>query len=66
MQLMQKLRKLVVQKSDLNLTREFKADIRKQHNLYVNDLVGDVKANSRDFYRCIYVSQRSDTYGILH
>ena len=27
--------------------------IRKQHELYVNNLVGDVKANPRDFYRYI-------------
>ena len=32
-----------------NLRREIKADIRKQHDLYVNNLVGDVKANPRDF-----------------
>ena len=31
------------------LRREIKADIRKQHDLYVNNLVGDVKANPRDF-----------------
>ena len=35
------------------LRREIKADIRKQHELYVNNLVGDVKANPRDFYRYI-------------
>ena len=42
-----------------NLRREIKADIRKQHDLYVNNLVGDVKANPRDFYRYIN-SQRKD------
>ena len=31
------------------LRREIKADIRKQHDLYVNKLVGDVKANPRFF-----------------
>ena len=36
-----------------NLRREIKADIRKQHDLYGNNLVGDVKANPRDFYRYI-------------
>ena len=46
-----------------NLRREIKADIRKQHGLYVNNLVGDVKANPRDFYRYIN-SQRKDTQGI--
>ena len=34
-----------------SLRREIKADIREQHDLYVNNLVGDVKANPRDFYR---------------
>ena len=35
------------------LRREIKADIRKQNDLYVNNLVGDVKANPKDFYRYI-------------
>ena len=35
------------------LRREIKADIRKQHDLYVENLIGDVKANPRDFYRYI-------------
>ena len=38
-------------------------DVRKQHDLYVNNLVGDVKANPRDFYRYIN-SQKKDTQGI--
>ena len=46
-----------------NLRREIKADIRKQHDLYVNNLVGDIKANPRDFYRYIN-SQRKDIQGI--
>ena len=45
------------------LSREIKADVRKQHDLYVNNLVGDVKANPRDFYRYIN-SQKKDTQGI--
>ena len=45
------------------LRREIKADVRKQHDLYVNNLVGDVKANPRDFYRYIN-SQEKDTQGI--
>ena len=45
------------------LRREIKADIRKQHDLYVNNLVGDVKANPRDFYRYIN-RQKKDTQGI--
>ena len=46
-----------------HLRREIKADIKKQHDLYVNNLVGDVKANPRDFYRYIN-SQKKDTQGI--
>ena len=45
------------------LRREIKADVRKQHDLYVNNLVGDVKTNPRDFYRNIN-SQKKDTQGI--
>ena len=45
-----------------NLRKEIKADIRKQHDLYVNNLVGDVKANPRYFYRYIN-SQMKDTQG---
>ena len=46
-----------------SLRKEIKADIRKQHDLYVNNLVRDVKANPRDFYRYIN-SQKKDTQGI--
>ena len=35
------------------LRREIKADVKKQHDLYVSNLVGDIKANPRDFYRYI-------------
>ena len=45
------------------LRREVKDDVRKQHDLYVNNLVGDVKANPRDFYRYIN-SQKKDNQGI--
>ena len=45
------------------LRREIKADVRKQHDLYVNNWVGDVKANPRDFYQYIN-SQKKDTQGI--
>ena len=45
------------------LRREIGADVRKQHDLYVNSLVGDVKANPKDFYRYIN-SQKKDTHGI--
>ena len=45
------------------LRREIKADVREQHDLYVINLVGDVKANPRDFYRYIN-SQKKDTQGI--
>ena len=46
------------------LRREIKADIRKQHDLYVNNLVGDAKAYPNDFYRYIN-SQKKDAQGIL-
>ena len=42
------------------LRREIKADVRKQHDLYVNNLLSDVKANPRDFHRYIN-SQKKDT-----
>ena len=63
MQLTLKQRKLGVQNLEQNLKLEISADIRKQHELYVNNLVGDVKANSRDFYRYIN-SQKKDVQGI--
>ena len=33
------------------LIQEVKADIKKQHDLYINNLVGDIKVNPKDFYR---------------
>ena len=45
------------------LRREIKADVRQRHDLYVNNLVGDVKANPRDFYRYIN-SKKKDIQGI--
>ena len=45
------------------LRREIKDDARMQHDLYVNNLVGDAKANPRDFYRYIN-SQKKDNQGI--
>ena len=47
------------------LRKEIKADVRKQHDLYVNNLAGDVKANPRDFYRYIN-SQKKKTPKIFH
>ena len=45
------------------MRREIKADVKKQHDLYVKHLVGDIKANLRDFY--LYInSQKKDTQGI--
>ena len=42
------------------MRREIKDDVRKQHDLCVNNLVGDVKANPR------YInSQKKDNQGIL-
>ena len=37
-----------------------KADIRKQHDLYMNNLVGDVNAYPRDFYRYISLHKQSE------
>ena len=45
------------------LRRETKADVWKHHDLYVNNLVGDVKTNPRDFYR-YNNNQKKDTQGI--
>ena len=45
------------------MRKEIKDDVRKQHDLYVNNLVGDVKANPRDFYRYIN-SQKKDNQDI--
>ena len=47
------------------LRREIKADVRKQHDLYVNNFVGDVKANPRDFYQYIN-SQKKKTPKVFH
>ena len=46
------------------LRREIKADVSKQHDLYVNNLVGDVKANPRDFYR--YINSQKKTPKVFH
>ena len=46
------------------LRRESKADVRKQRDLYVNNLVGDVKGNPRDVYRHIN-SHKKDTQVML-
>ena len=45
------------------MRRKIKADVRKQHALYVNNLVGDIKANPRDFYRYLN-GQKKDIQGI--
>ena len=36
-----------------SLRRDIKVVLKKQHNLYVNNLVGDIKVNPRDFYQFI-------------
>ena len=43
-----------------SLRTEIKADVKKQHDLYVNNMVGDIKANPKDFYRYVN-SQKQDT-----
>ena len=46
------------------LRQQIKADIKKQHDLYVNKLVGDIiKVNPKDFYQYTN-SQRKDNHGI--
>ena len=40
-----------------------KTEIKKQHELYVNNLVGDITANPRNFYRYTN-NQRKDSQGI--
>ena len=45
------------------LRQQIKADNKKQHNLYVNKLVGDIKVNPKDFYWYTN-SQRKDNQGI--
>ena len=32
------------------LRLEIKADVKKEHDMYVNNLIGRIKANPRDFY----------------
>ena len=46
-----------------SLRREIKADVKQQHDLYVNNLVADIKTNPRDFYRYIN-GQKKDVQGI--
>ena len=46
------------------LRSEIKADVRKQHDLYMNNLVDDVKANPRDFYR--YINSQKKTPKVFH
>ena len=41
-----------------SLRREIKTDIRKQHEWIVNNLLGYVNANPRDFYRYIIVRKK--------
>ena len=47
-----------------SLRREIKADIKTQHDLYVNNFVGDVKVNPRDFYR--YINSQKKTGKLFH
>ena len=46
------------------LRSEIKADVWKQHDLYVNNLVGDVKANPRDFYQ--YINSQKKAPKVFH
>ena len=44
---MLRLKRLAVAKFE-SLRREIKADVKKQHVLYINNLVSDTKANPGD------------------
>ena len=58
---MQKRKRLaVVNWSKFETLRREKADVKKQHDSYVNNLVGDIKANPRDLFRYIN-RQKKDT-----
>ena len=46
------------------LRREIKDDVRKPHDLYVNNFVSDVKENPRNCYWYINI-QKKDNQGIL-
>ena len=46
------------------LRREIKADGKMQHDLFVNNLVDDVKANRSDFYR--YINDKKKTFKVSH
>ena len=63
---MQRQKRQAIANLDQNLKllrRDIKADVRKQHDLYVINLVGDVKANPRDVYQYIN-SKKKETQGI--
>ena len=45
------------------LRKEINTEIKKQHDLYVNSLAGDIRTNPRNFYRNVN-SQRKDNQGI--
>ena len=52
-------------RSKFETLSEIKAGVRKQHDLYVTNLVSDVKTNPRDFYRYIN-SQKKKTSKVFH
>ena len=63
---MLKQKRRAVRNSGQNLKllgREIKDDVRKQLDLYVTNLVGDVKANSRAFYR--YINSQKKTIKVF-
>ena len=45
-----------------SLRRKIKAGVKKQHDLYVNNIVGDIKDYPSDFYQYIN-SQKKDSQG---
>ena len=66
MQLMRKQKSQAVQKSEQNLKlyEEKSKLILGSNMVYVNNLVGDVKANPKDFYRYIN-SQKKDARSLF-
>ena len=47
-----------------SLRKEISADAKKQHDLYVNNLVGDIKATPGDFYR--YINNQKKKCKVSH
>ena len=42
------------------LSKEIKSEIKKEHDLYVNNLVGDIRANPRNFHRYTNIQSKDN------